>query len=87
MSCFSCGCACYERSRLQIENGQIYITVFGQAVDEEHEGIYKLFESEEIKEWIPVAIGKDTDGFVVSPDGCKIAINKEEGPYTVETCN
>ena len=86
MSCFSCGCACYERSRVQIENGQIYIRVFGQAVNEEHQGIYKLFEAEGLVEWIPVAIGKEIGNFVVSPDGCKIAINKE-GPHTVEICN
>ena len=86
MSCFSCGCACYEYTSLQIENGQIYITVSGQAVDEEHRGIYKLFESEENSEWIPVATGEGiSTGFSISPDGCSVAINKEQ-PYLVETC-
>ena len=87
MSCFSCGCACYENVYVQMENGQIYIMVFGKAVDQAHKGLYKLFDSGETVEWIPVATGEGiSSAFTLSPDGCKAAIQKEGTPYLVEIC-
>ncbi|MEL6815368.1 MAG: hypothetical protein AAFP03_11210 [Cyanobacteria bacterium J06598_3] len=74
MSCFSCGCSCYERLSLQVENGELYIGVFGKAVEDRYAGIYKLHSSEKGESWKPVSLGANvTENFAVSPDGCQVA--------------
>ena len=88
MSCFSCGCSCYENIEMQAENGQIYLMPYGAAVDEQHRGIYKLNRDSTPLEWKPIKLGKQVSStFAVAPDGCRIAVSEAGVPQIIDTCD
>ena len=42
LSCFSCGCSCYQHLELSLVNGDYYLMASGRAIDDRHRGIHKL---------------------------------------------
>lgn len=87
MSCFSCGCACYERITMQMENDQLYFMPYGKAVDDQHRGVYRLSQEGDAAEWEPIKVGGEVDSaFAVSPDGCRVAISEGGVPQIVDAC-
>lgn len=87
MSCFSCGCACYESLDLEMQGEQIFSMVYGKAINDEHRGLYKLEETGDRPTWQPIARGEGVDTHVaISPDGCRAALQTDMGMTIYETC-
>ena len=88
MSCFSCGCACYESINMRMEDGQIYFMPYGKAVEDKHRGIYKLDRESADLKWQPIKLGGDVDSaFAISPDGCQVAVSEGGVPQIIDTCS
>ena len=73
MKCFSCGCSCYEHVALKSSQGQVFLSVTGVAVEEEHAGIYVISEDPRgSARWIRIVPGQ-VQHFAVSPGGNTVA--------------
>jgi hypothetical protein len=89
LSCFSCGCSCYEDFSVQMQNAQIYAMVGGKAVESRHQGLYKLLAppASENARWVLVAQGPDINPqFAVSPDGCHVAYSRQGQVFVASVC-
>ena len=69
LSCFSCGCECYEHSELKYQNNQIYISIWGDVVKEKHKGVYRLVGEKENYGWVKMASCDVQKYFSISLDG------------------
>jgi hypothetical protein len=71
--CFSCGCSCYEKAELKASHGKIYLRIWDAAVEEDHAGIYALYEGpDKTLDWIHIQVGQ-IDNFAVAPTGDAVA--------------
>lgn len=68
---FSCGPQCYSNMRMWAGNGQLYIGVWGDAIDTSVAGVY-LFDTGK-DAWEKIIAGALDNGLVLSPSGCQIA--------------
>lgn len=68
---FSCGPQCYSNMRIWAGNGQLYISVWGDAIDTSVAGVYRLDARK--KAWDKIIAGALDDGLILSPGGCQIA--------------
>jgi hypothetical protein len=67
---FSCGPACYSNMRIWAGNGQLYIGVWGAAIDTSVEGVYRLDAQK--YDWEKIIAGALDNGLILSPSGCQI---------------
>ena len=68
---FSCGPPCYSNMEIWAGNGQqLYISVWGDAIDTSVEGVYRLDARKEA--WEKIIAGALDNGLILSPSGCQI---------------
>ncbi len=71
MQHFSCGPQCYSAMRIWAGHGQLYVAVWGAAIDTAVQGVYRLDARKEA--WEKIIAGALDNGLVLSPSGCQIA--------------
>lgn len=87
LSCFSCGCSCYEHLDARFEDDTVFLMVHGRAVKERHQGLYRLaLASAGHSPWTPVALGNVDPLYAVSSDGCRVAYRQNEQVFVADTC-
>jgi len=92
LSCFSCGCSCYEQLAFAQENGQLVVHVSGKAVEEKHQGLYRLVSVSEHpgepakSRWLPWVKGPIDNDFALAPDGCRVAYTRQGDLYVADRC-
>lgn len=87
LSCFSCGCSCYEHLDVRIEGGVVFVMVSGSAVKDRHRGLYlRALSAAEDTPWTPVALGNIERDFAVAPDGCRVAFRRDSSVFVAQTC-
>jgi hypothetical protein len=72
LSCFSCGCSCYEHFAARSAAGRVFAAVSGEAVADAHEGLY-LFVAEQ-GAWQPLAVGGELAGVAIAPSGTQALV-------------
>lgn len=88
LSCFACGCGCYEHLSIQMANGKIFLMVWGKAVDDSDMGLYQLEMkgTDEKLSWQPIVTGSVGKDFAVAPNGCSIAYTRDTKAFIANTC-
>jgi hypothetical protein len=88
LSCFSCGCSCYEHMDARFEGDALFLMVYGRAVREEHQGLYRYdLSAAGDGAWTPVVLGSVDRGYAVAPDGCGVVYRQHEQFFIADTCS
>ena len=72
-TCFSCGCDCYSHEKIYVENGIVYLHVWGYPVVDGVRGIYRLMQTDNGPIWEKIISGRPGSPLVFSPKGDKVA--------------
>lgn len=81
---FSCGPSCYSNMKMYAGNGQIYIYIFGDAVENSVQGVYRL--DAEGQKWNKIVSGTITNGLVISPNGCQVSYSANGKMQMLNVC-
>ena len=82
---FSCGPPCYSNMKIWAGNGQLYISVWGDAIDAAVEGVYRLNARKEA--WEKIIAGALDNGLILSPSGCQIGYAAGGRMHIMSVCD
>jgi hypothetical protein len=81
---FSCGPQCYSYMEMWAGNGQLYIAVWGRAIDPSVRGVYRL--DAQGQAWEKIISGTVDNGLILSPRGCQIAFATGDRLQVMTVC-
>lgn len=88
--CPECGCECGSQMRLYVNDGRIFIKIWGESVDKENRGFYELIHATDLEKsfWKKLILEDVKSEILFSPDNCRIAYVSEKNEAKISNlCN
>jgi hypothetical protein len=82
---FSCGPSCYSHMQMWAGREQLYVGVWGKAIDSQVRGVYRLGPGGQA--WEKVIAGTLDNGLVLSPNGCQLAYSTRGAMHVMTVCD